>query len=123
MVGKRPHVDPGFAAITDSHVVGRVGEVVDELLGERLVDKEPAGGDADLAGIAELADGHLPSRRLDFGVVECKNADRYQAGEGYLLDDRRANQMLADPGRVAGDNADNPGGKPGIGAFLRQQER
>jgi hypothetical protein len=57
VVDDRPERDLVEVRVADRQVAGPLGQRLEVLLGDRLVDEMPARGDADLSGVQERAPG------------------------------------------------------------------
>ena len=106
------------------------GELLDELVGDRLVDVEALDGEAGLAAVEEAADARRADGGVDVGVVEDDHrigaaelerhalhasrgelgdvlSDRRRPGERDLRDSRVGDEGLAEHRPLAGDDLED----------------
>ena len=97
-VDQRRHRRVVGARVAEHVLVGEAVEELEERLRHRLLDEDPRAGEADLAGIVELARG-LPRRGLEIAVVEHEQRPLAAelAGEGDDVPRRRDADV---PGRL-----------------------
>ena len=148
-VDERADVHALLGADPDAQGGDRLRVALDERVVDAVLHEQAVGGDADLAGVAELAQDGAGDGLVEVGVVEDEErrvaaelerelhdlagalrhqdlADGRRSREGELAHDRVARQLAADHGRVlgiAGHDLEDARGDPRAVGELGQGER